>query len=157
MGVLQRALPNSTLELIDVVHTADEVNILQLLTCTELRGVTISPTPAPGGRDRQFWSATASLGRLHGSRLQLEVQEPGALQKLVAEPSLAAHVSKANLRCDSLEWSADAGSDWVDQVSSMSSLTELTLPAIYSVLGQAGMLDALRQLSGLQSLFLPGR
>ena len=34
----------------------------------------------------------------------------------------------------------------------MSSLTKRTLPTLDSVLGQAGMLDALLQLSGLQSL-----
>ena len=71
---------------------------------------------------------------------------------LVAEPSLAVHVSQANLRCDFLAWSADASSGWADHVSTLSSLTELVLPIKNSVLGQAGMLDALRQLSGLQSL-----
>ena len=71
---------------------------------------------------------------------------------LVAEPSLAVHVSQANLRCDFLAWSAGAGSGWADHVSTFSSLTKLVLPIKHSVLEQAGMLDALRQLSGLQSL-----
>ena len=151
VGVLQRAFPNSTLKLDDVVHTSDEVDILQLLNCTELRSVTICPMPAPDGRGRQFWCAIATLG----SRLQLHVRHPGA-QMLKAEPSLAAHVSQANLRCVLWPWSADAGSGLVDEVSSLSSLTQLTLPVQGSVLGQAGMLDALRQLSVLQSLFCLG-
>ena len=98
VGVLQRAFLNSTLKLNDVVQTADEANIHHLLSCTELRGVTISPTPAPGGRDRQLWQAIASLGRLHGGRLQLYVQWPDAFWMLEAEPSLAAHISQAYLR-----------------------------------------------------------
>ena len=40
----------------------------------------------------------------------------------------------------------------MDQVISLSSLTKLMMPAPCSVLDPAGMLDALRQLSGLQSL-----
>ena len=76
---------------------------------------------------------------------------------LEAEPSLAAHVSYVNLECDpSRAGSAYVGSGLADQVSSLSSLTRLILPYRYSVLGQAGMLDALRQLSGLQSLFCMG-
>ena len=68
---------------------------------------------------------------------------------LEAEPSLAAHVSQADLPWS---WRADAGSGLAGQVSSLSSLTKLTLRDQSSVLGEASMLDALRQLSGLQSL-----
>ena len=60
-------------------------------------------------------------------------------------PALAAHVLEAALPH---RWSAGLA----DQVGSLSSLTDLTLPAQDPVLGQAGMMDALRQLSGLQSL-----
>ena len=66
---------------------------------------------------------------------------------------LAVHVSQAALPCD---WSADASSSFADQVSSLSRLTELTLPIQGSVLGRAGTLDALRQLSMLQSLSCRG-
>ena len=157
MGILQHAFPNSTLKLDDVVHTTDEVDILQLLKCTELRDVTICPMPAPGGRGRPIWCAVAALGRLHGSRLQLHVPQSGAFRMLEAEPSLAAHVSQADLRCHpSYPSFADAGSSLVDQVSSLSSLTQLILPTHDSLLGKAGMLDALRQLSALQSLFCMG-
>ena len=61
---------------------------------------------------------------------------------LEAEPSLAAHVSQAR--------SANAG--LADQITSLSSLTKLTLYNQDSELKEAGVLDALRQLSGLQSL-----
>ena len=146
VGILQRAFPNSTLRLNNVVGTADEATIHHLLSCTELRGVTVSPTFTPGGRNRQFWQVIAALGRVHGSRLQLQVLEPGATWMLVAEPSLAAHISQAEL-----PWSThtDAGRSLADHVSSLSNLTKLTLR---SVLRDARMLDALRQLSGLQSL-----
>ena len=147
VGVLQRAFPSSTLNLNAVVDTADEVDIHRLLSCTELRDITIYPAPAPGGRGRQFWRAIASLGRLHGGRLQLLVAEQTTFQMLEAEPSLAAHVSQA-----ALAWSADAGSGLADQLSSLSSLTKLVLHSQDSVLREAGMLDALRQLSLLQSL-----
>ena len=150
MGVLQRAFPNSTLRLNSVVGTADEEDVLQLLSCTELRGVKICPTPAPGGRDRQLWQAIASLGRLHGGRLQL-VAGPGAFGMLEAEPSLGAHVSQA-----ALPRSIVMGSSLADQVSSLSSLTKLALRNQDSALGESGMLDALRQLSVLQSLCCPG-
>ena len=158
MGVLQRAFPNSTLQLNDMVPTTDEVDILQLLNCTELRGFTVSaPLFTPGGRSAHFWRALATLGRLHGSRLQLDVPEPDASRMLEAEPALAAHVSQAEL-----EWSENGGSGLADQVSRLSSLTRLTLPIQGSVpgegslLGGAGMLDALRQLSALQSLSCMG-
>ena len=53
----------------------------------------------------------------------------------------------------------DAGSGLADKVSSLSSLTKLTLhhAAIFPIpgLGEAGMLDALRQLSALQALRCP--
>ena len=68
---------------------------------------------------------------------------------LEADPVLPAHVSQA-----SLSWSAsdDADSSLADQVSSLSGLTKLELGNRDSPLGAAGMLDALRQLSALQSL-----
>ena len=90
VGVLQRSFPNSILKLDDVVRTAPEHNIRHLLSCTELRDVTIRLTPAPG---RQ---AVATLGRLHGSRLQLQVPAD-AFPMLCAEPMLATHVSQAAL------------------------------------------------------------
>ena len=98
VGVLQRAFPNSTLKLTDVVNTADEGNIDHLLSCTELRGVIFSLKSAPGVCDRRLWRAIAALGRLYGGRLQLHVQEPDAFWMLEAEPSLAAHISQADLR-----------------------------------------------------------
>ena len=142
-------------------------------SCTELRDVTICPTSLPSGRERQLWQAIAALGRLHGDRLQLQVPAHSFLM-LEAEPSLAAHVSQTELPGS---WSADAGSSLANQVRSLSSLTKLTLNnrhtergeltivnALFtlrvndqdSVLGGAGMLDALRQLSALQSLHCPG-
>ena len=126
------------------------MDIHHLLSCTELRNVTICPTPLAAGwgaHDRQFWQAVASLGWQHGGRLQL-LAGPGNSQMLEAEPSLAALVSQA--------WGADAVSGWADQVSSLSSLTMLALNKRRSALGDAGMLDALRQLSALQSLHCPG-
>ena len=51
-----------------------------------------------------------------------------------------------------MPWSRYAGSSLADQVSSLSSLTKLTLRDQFSVLGEAGMLDALRQLSVLRFL-----
>ena len=147
VGVLQRTFPNSTLEMDDVVRTAHEHNIHDLLSCTELRSVTIRLAPEPGGQ------AIATLGRLHGSRLQLQVSAD-AFPMLEAEAALAAHVSQAAL--PSL-WSRTASSSLADQVSSLSGVTKLTLPnrgfwQDAGLLGQAGMLDALRQLSMLQSL-----
>ena len=155
VGVLQRAFPNSILKLDNVVRTSHERNIHRLLNCTELRAVICCPR---AGDDRQFWRAVAALGRLHGSRLQLQAVKPDAFWMLEAEPSLAAYVSQANLRWDmpSTPWSAGAGSGLADLVSSLSRLTKLTLGNKDSVLGEAGMLDALRQLSGLQSLHCPG-
>ena len=154
VGVLQRAFPNSTLKLDNVVYTAQEVDIAQMLNCTELRDVAIRPKFTPSERNRQLWRALASLGRLHGGRLQLHVQEPDAFWMLEAEPSLAAHVSQADLR--SWAGSADVSSSLADQVSNLRRLTHLTLLIQGSVLGQAGMLDALRQLSELQSLLCMG-
>ena len=145
MGILQRAFPNSTLRMDNVVRTADAASIHQLLNCTELRDVTICPTSKPVRRARQ-WQALAALDRLHGGRLQLRVSAH-AFRMLAAEPALAAHVSQATLA-----WGAGAGSSLADQVSSLSSLTKLTLRNRDSPLGAAGMLDALRQLSALQSL-----
>eukprot|EP00891_Asterochloris_glomerata_P003698 jgi/Astpho2/3698/Aster-04887 len=92
----------------------------------------------------------AALGWQHGSRLQLQAG-PGVFTMLRAEPLLAAHVSEARL-----PWGARAGSSSMDQVSSLSSLTKLTLFNRDSVLGEAGKLDALRQLSALQSLDCQG-
>ena len=100
----------------------------------------------------KFWQAIPTLGRLHGSRLQIQVPER-AFSMLEAEPMLAAHVSQASLPWD---LHADAGSGLVDQVSSMSSVTRLNLPVLASVRGKPGMLDALRQLSALQSLLCVG-
>eukprot|EP00891_Asterochloris_glomerata_P004879 jgi/Astpho2/4879/Aster-05813 len=145
VGILQRAFPNSTLRMDNVVRTADAASIHQLLNCTELRDVTICPTSKPVRRARQ-WQALAALDRLHGGRLQLRVSAH-AFRMLAAEPALAAHVSQATLA-----WGAGAGSSLADQVSSLSSLTKLTLRNRDSPLGAAGMLDALRQLSALQSL-----
>ena len=70
---------------------------------------------------------------------------------LEAEPLLAAHISDATLSrhipaCGSL----------ADQVSRLSGLTKLTLRDWGSVLREAGMLDALRQPSVLQSLHCSG-
>ena len=149
VGVLQRAFPNSALELDNVVRTADAANINRLLNCTELRNVTICPTSKPVRRAKQ-WQAIAALGRLHGGRLQLQVAGLGALLMLEAEPSLAAHILQAELPCSA---DADAGRSLAEHVSSLSNLTKLTLRNQESVLGEAGMLDALRQLSGLQSLY----
>ena len=59
-------LPLSTLELDGVVHTADEVATLHLLSCTELRGVTISPMFMLNGHGRHFMQAIATLGRWAG-------------------------------------------------------------------------------------------
>ena len=146
VGILQRAFPNSTLRLDNVVDTADGAGIHHLLSCTELRGVTICLTPTPGGQ------AMATLGRLHGSRLQLQVPQP-AFPMLEAEPALAAHVSQAALPHS---WSAFAGSALADQISRLSSLTHLRLPVRDPALEKAGMLDALRQLPTLQSLFCMG-
>ena len=153
VGMLQRAFPNSTLRLNHVIRTADAGNIRRLLSCTELRGITIHPTPVPAGRARQVWRAMASLGRRYSGRLQLHVLAGSTIQMLEAEPSLAAHVSQAGVGCGTpaVLWDADAGSGLADQVSSLSSLTRLMLPGL--VLREAGMLDALRQLSALQSLF----
>ena len=145
MGILQRAFPSSTLRLDNVARTADAASIHHLLNCTELRDLTICPTPKPVRRARH-WQEVAALGRLHGSRLQLQVSAH-SFQMLEAEPSLAAHVSQATLA-----WGADAGRSLADQVSSLSSLTKLMLHSQDLVLGKAGMLDALRQLSLLQSL-----
>eukprot|EP00891_Asterochloris_glomerata_P008570 jgi/Astpho2/8570/Aster-05056 len=97
--------------------------------------------------------AFATLGRLHGSRLQLQVPAD-AFPMLEAEPALAAHVSRAALPCFR---SRNASSSWADQVSSLSGLTKLTLPNLVSMQGagmlaEAGMLDALQQLSMLRSL-----
>ena len=146
------------------------------ITCSaarRLRDVTICPT----SYNRQFWQTIAALGRLHGGRLQLQMPAHSFLM-LEAEPSLAAHVSQAELPGT---WSADAGSGLADQVSSLSSLTKLTLnnkhteqgevtslrlytPMLHNqdpvlreagVLGQAGRLGALRQLSALQTLHCP--
>ena len=147
VGVLQRAFPDSTLEMDDVVRTAHEHNIHDPLSCTELRGVALCLAPAPGGQ------AFATLGRLHGSRLQLQVPAD-AFPMLEAEPALAAHVSRAALPCFR---SRNASSSWADQVSSLSGLTKLTLPNLVSMQGagmlaEAGMLDALQQLSMLRSL-----
>ena len=124
VGVLQRAFPNSTLKLDNVVCTASEHDIHHLLSCTELRDVTICPTIMLGESYRQLWSAIASLGRLHGGRLQLQVAGPDAFRMLKAEPSLAAHVSQAALPWG---WIADAGSGLAGQVSSFTCLTKLTL------------------------------
>ncbi len=123
-----------------------------MLSCTELRDVTICPPYVPGGRNRQFWQAIAALGRLHGSRLQLQVLKPGAFRMLAAEPLLAAHVSQADLRCHpAMPWSA------ADVVSSLSSLTKLTLRDQDSVLGHAGMLDAPAAAVRAAVSALPGR
>ena len=89
----------------------------------ELRDVTVCPTSSPSRCDRQFWQAIASLGRLHGARLQLHVPAQSFMM-LEAEPSLAAHVSQAELPESR---SANAGRNLADQVSSLSSLTKLTL------------------------------
>ena len=151
MGVLQRVFPNCIFRLDGVVRTLSRHNIHLMLSCTELRDVTICPPYVPGRRNRQFWQAIAALGRLHGSRLQLQVLKPGAFRMLAAEPLLAAHVSQADLRCHpAMPWNA------ADVASSLSSLTKLTLRDQDSVLGHAGMLDALRQLSALQCLHCPG-
>ena len=69
---------------------------------------------------------------------------------LAAEPTLAAHISEARLARD-----ADAGSSLAAQVSRRSGLTKLMLYN-RSVLREAGTLDALRQLSVLQSLHCNG-
>ena len=145
MGILQRAFPNSTLTLDCVICATDAVDVHHLLSCTELRGVTVYPTPAEDGQARHFWQAIASLGRLHGGRLQL-LAGPGAFRALEAEPSLAAHVSQAQLT-----WGANAG-----RVRGLSSLTKLTLFHRDSRLGEAGKLDTLRQLPALQSLRCQG-
>ena len=150
VGILQHAFPNSTLRLDSVICATDEVDVHHLLSCTELRGVTICSTPVADGRHRHFWQAMAALGWQHGSRLQLQAG-PGVFTMLRAEPLLAAHVSEARL-----PWGARAGSSSMDQVSSLSSLTKLTLFNRDSVLGEAGKLDALRQLSALQSLDCQG-
>ena len=148
-------------------------DLRHLLSCTELRDVTICPIAFPG--DRHYWQAVATLGRLHGRRLQLQLTRR-SLPVLEEEPSLAAHVSQAEL---SWPWRADDRSGLVDQVSSLSSLTKLTLRVQASAQGggppglgvqggtalrwalagtshqgrvDAGMLDALRQLPALQSL-----
>ena len=150
VGVLQRAFPNSTLRLDGVVEAADEVEVHRLLSCRELKNVTIYPTSAAGMPDRQLWQAIATLGRLHDGRLQL-LLPADALHMLEAEPSLAAHISQA-----ALAWGADAGSGWADQVSGLSSLTKLTLCDQDSALGEAGMLNALRHLSALHFLQCQG-
>ncbi len=101
------------------------------------------PTCAvPGG------PTSATLARLHGSRLQLQVSAL-AFQMLEGQSALAALVSQAELPCG---WEANPSSGFADQVSSLSSLTKLTLPTRFPVLREAGMLDSLRQLSALQSL-----
>ena len=157
MGALQCAFPNSTLELDNVFTTADETYISRLLSCTELRGITICPINVPVGRHWQGWRTMAALGRLHGSRLQLKVLNPGTFVMLVAEPSLTAHVAQADSSFGTeLTWGAD-DSGLARQVSSMSSLTRLLLShnsGLYGarVLKRAGMLDALRQLPVLLSL-----
>ena len=143
VGIIQRAFPNSTLRLDWKVWTVAEVDVHRLLSCTELRRVTICSTLVPGRPDRQFWQAMAALGRQHGGRLQL-VAWPGTFQMLQAEPSLAGHVSQA--------WGGHDFSSLVDLPSSLSSLTKLTLTHEDSVQGKAGLLEALRQLSALQSL-----
>ena len=150
VGILQRAFPNSTLRLDKVYYTEDDADYHHLLSCSELRSVTFCPSLKGNNR---FWQAIAALGRLHGSRLQLQVPEYD-FKMLEAEPTLAAHVSQAALPC---VWSRNASSSLADQVSSLSGITKLTLPRRYSVqdaglLAEAGLLDALRQLSMLQSL-----
>ena len=150
VGVLQRAFPNSILKLDDVVLTQDDADYHHLLSCTELRSVNFCPPPKG---NNQFWQAVAALGRLHGSRLQLKSPEY-PFQMLEAEPTLAAHVSQAALPG---VWSRHASSSLAHQVSSLSGITKLTLPSRLSVqdaglLAEAGMLDALQQLSTLQSL-----
>ena len=154
VGALQRAFPNSTLELDNVVTTADETYISRLLSCTELRGITICPINVPVGRHWQGWRPMAALGRLHGSRLQLKVLNPGTFVMLVAEPSLTAHVAQANLTFGiELTWGAD-DSGLACQVSSLTRLVLSHNSVLYGarVLRRAGMLDALRQLPVLQSL-----
>ena len=90
--------------------------IRRLLSCTELRDITISPINVPVGRDWQVWRGNvAALGRLHGSRLQLEVRESSTFRTLAAEPSLNAHVAQADVRYEpELAWSA-AGSGLTHQ------------------------------------------
>ena len=146
VGILQRAFPNSTLKLDSAVYTDEAAHIHHLLTCTELRGLTFwAASDSSYRRQGPFWQAIAALGRLHGGRLQLWESQL-ASPMLVAEPSLAAHISGA-----ALSRRADAGSSVADQVSRLSSLTKLVLH-YRPVLGEAGTLDALRQLSALQSL-----
>eukprot|EP00891_Asterochloris_glomerata_P003282 jgi/Astpho2/3282/Aster-08046 len=127
-----------------------------------------------------LWQVGVLQRAFPNSTLKLDdLQMPAhSFLMLEAEPSLAAHVSQAELPGT---WSADAGSGLADQVSSLSSLTKLTLnnkhteqgevtslrlytPMLHNqdpvlreagVLGQAGRLGALRQLSALQTLHCP--
>ena len=146
MGTLQRAFPNSTLRLASVVPAAYKgwQNIQDLLNCVKLRDVTLGL-----GRRWQSWPALAALGRQHGGRLQLQVTRSCAYKMLETEPSLAAYMVQAELPWS---WRAGAGSGLARQVSSLSSLTKLTLRDQNLLLVGPSMLDALRQLSGLQSL-----
>ena len=139
MGVLQRLFRNSTLAMDAVVCTADEQNIhLSPAQLHRAQGCHYLP---------HTYARRASIG--HSGQAPWQPPAAHAFPLLEAEPALAAHVSQATLPWS---WSVGAGSSLADQVSSLSSLTKLTLGNRDSPLGAAGMLDALRQLSALQSL-----
>ena len=62
------------------------------MTCSAAQSSGVCLAPAPGGQ------SLATLGRLHGNRLQLQVPAD-AFPMLETKPTLAAHGSQAALPC----------------------------------------------------------